>query len=192
MKSISEAYISKLQKDNITSDLGILQIKYALAVLKSELIKTIILCIIFALIGQLKSFLIVMLLILPIRCTTGGIHFNGNISCFLFSLGYFLISVCLLPLLNLDIIVYYLILAISILIIIICPLAPSAKRPIISKKKYLQNKYFSIIYLLIFTIVILTLLKNQYIIAICIWALFLHAIELLFLKLHKKGESKNV
>ncbi|MHC1724035.1 MAG: accessory gene regulator ArgB-like protein [Aminipila sp.] len=188
MKSISEAYILKLQENNITDELGIIKIRYALAVLKNELLKTLILICIFALMGQLEPFLVVMLLIMPIRVSTGGIHFNKNIPCFLFSLGYFISAIYVLPALQFKILTYYVILALSIFIICICPLAPSEKRPIISRKKYLQNKYFSLIYLIIFTL-ILVLIKDHLIIAMSIWALFLHAIELLFLKLHKRKDD---
>nr|WP_315023128.1 accessory gene regulator B family protein [uncultured Aminipila sp.] len=189
MKSISEAYILKLQENNITDELGIIKIRYALAVLKNELLKTLILICIFAVIGQLKSFLVVMLLILPIRVSTGGIHFKKNIPCFLFSLGYFISAICVLPALQFEIISYYFILALSIFIICICPLAPSEQRPIISRKKYLQNKYFSLLYLVIFTLILLVFIKSQGIITMSIWALFLHAIELLFLKLHKRKDD---
>ncbi|WP_312354705.1 accessory gene regulator ArgB-like protein [Aminipila sp.] len=188
MKSISEAYILKLQENNITNELGIIKIRYALAVLKGELIKTVLLMGIFAWLGQLKPFLVVLLLMLPIRITTGGIHFKTNIPCFLFSLGYFLAAVCALPLLQLKILYYYAILAVSVLITCICPLAPSERRPIKSRKKYLQNKYFSLVYLGIFTLILLVFIKDQEIVAMNIWALFLHSIELLFVRLHtKKG-----
>lgn len=186
MKSISEAYISKLQESNVTDELGIIKIRYALAVLRNELFKTILLICIFALIGQLHTFLIVMLLILPIRLSTGGIHFKKNIPCFLFSLGYFWLAVCVLPLLPIKMLIYYVILAFSILTICLCPLAPSAQRPIKSRKKYLQNKYFSFIYLVIFTLILLFFIKDWVIIVPNIWALFFHAIELLFVKLHKE------
>lgn len=189
MKSISEAYILKLQDNNITDDLGIIKIRYALAVLKNELIKTFLLICIFYAIEQLKPFMIVMLLILPIRVTTGGIHFNKNIPCFLFSLGYFISAICVLPALQFKMLTYYIILALSIFIICICPLAPSEQRPIISRKKYLQNKYFSLIYLAIFTLILMVFIKSHTIIIMNIWALFLHAIELLFLKLHKRKDD---
>jgi len=189
MKSISEAYILKLQENNITDELGIIKIRYALAVLKNELIKTFILIGIFALIGQLEPFLAVMLLILPIRVSTGGIHFKKNIPCFLFSLGYFISAICILPALQFGELTYSILLALSILIICICPLAPSEQRPIKIRKKYLQNKYFSLLYLVIFTLVLLFFIKSQGIIAMSIWALFLHAIELLFLKLHKRKDD---
>lgn len=180
MKSISEAYILKLQDNNITDDLGIIKIRYALAVLKNELLKTLILICIFALMGQLESFLVIMLLILPIRLSTGGIHFKKSIPCFLFSLGYFISAICILPALQFKMLTYYIILGLSIFTTCICPLAPSEQRPIISRKKYLQNKYFSLIYLAIFTLVLLVFIKNHTIIIMSTWALFLHSIELLF------------
>lgn len=189
MKSISEAYILKLQENNITDELEIIKIRYALAVLKNELIKTFLLICIFFAVGQLNPFLVVMLLILPIRLSTGGVHFKKNIPCFLFSLGYFISAVCILPALQFKMLIYYIVLALSILIICICPLAPSAQRPITSRKKYLQNKYFSLIYLIIFTLILLFLIGDQGVITMSIWALFLHAIELLFLKLHKRKDD---
>ncbi len=189
MKSISEAYILKLQENKITDELGIIKIRYALAVLKSELLKTTILICIFALIDQLEPFLAVMLLILPIRLSTGGVHFQKNIPCFLFSLGYFISAICVLPALQFEKLTYSILLVVSIFIICICPLAPSEQRPIISRKKYLQNKYFSLLYLVIFTLILLVFIKSQEIIIMNIWALFLHAIELLFLKLHKRKDD---
>lgn len=189
MKNISESYISKLEEHNITNELGIIKVRYALTIIKSELIKTLLLICIFTLLGHLKAFLLVMLLILPIRTSTGGIHFKGNISCFLFSLGYFLFAICIMPSLQLKMPILYFVLGISILITCICPLAPSSQRPIISKKKYLLNKYFSIVYLVIFTLILLVFIKDQAIVTMSIWALFLHSIEVLFIKLHKKRKG---
>lgn len=192
MRSISEAYILKLQENDIANGLDIVKIRYAIAVLKSELIKTILLIGIFAAIGQLKAFMIVMLLILPIRLSTGGIHFQRNVPCFLFSLGYFFLVVCMLPLLKLELSVLYVILSIGVLTTALCPLAPSKKRPIISQKKYLQNKYFSIVYLIVFSLIVLIFIHNQTITSMCIGALFLHGIELLFLKLYKRKDDQHV
>ncbi|MFV0518074.1 MAG: accessory gene regulator B family protein [Aminipila sp.] len=191
MKSISEAYILKLQEQKVTDELGIIKVTYALAVIKNELIKTLLLLLIFALLGQAKTFLIVMLLILPIRISTGGVHFQKSIPCFLFSLTYFFLSIFVFPLLKLQQLSCYCLLAISSIIICICPLAPSEARPILSRKKYLQNKYFSIIYLCIFNVIVLVVLKDNLIITISCWALFLHSVELLFLKLHKQLKKEN-
>lgn len=192
MRSISETYISKLQENNIANGLDIVKIRYAIAVLKSELIKTILLIGIFASIGQLEPFMIVMLLILPIRLSTGGVHFQRNVPCFLFSLGYFLLVVCILPLVKMDLNFLYCLLGLGVLVTAICPLAPSKKRPIVSRKKYLQNKYFSLIYLVAFSFIVLILLKDQELMSVCIGALFIHGMELLFLKLYKGKDDEHV
>ncbi|QIB68484.1 accessory gene regulator B family protein [Aminipila butyrica] len=189
MKSISEAYIARLQESNTIDELGIMKIRYALAVLRNELVKTLLLTGIFALSGQLGPFLLVMFLILPIRLSTGGIHFKDNISCFVFSLGYFLAAICLLPLLALPIQVYWILLGCGILVSGLCPLAPSERRPIKSRKKYLQNKYFSLVYLFFFAVLLLVVIRDEVLVAMNVWALILHSVEMLFLKWYKRKEG---
>lgn len=191
MKNISEAYIAKLQESNITDELGIVKIRYALAVLRNELVKTLLLVGIFACFGQVKAFLLVMFLISPIRLSTGGIHFKDNISCFAFSLGYFLAAICLLPMLALPVQAYWLLLGVSILVTGLCPLAPSERRPIKSRKKYLQNKYFSLAYLIFFTIFLLVVIRDELLVSMNIWALVLHATEMLFLKWYNRKDDFN-
>lgn len=182
MSRITDRYVDKLIQGNIVDDIGVLKIRYAMSAFKSEAIKTVILIVIFYFLELLVPFLFTMILITPIRISTGGLHFNSNLSCFLISLAYFLLSVMVLPLLLFNTITYHLILGISAALIMILPLAPSHKRPIISVDKYLLNKYLSISFTLIYTFLLVFILDNQYIIKCGIWALALQAIQLLILK----------
>lgn len=189
LNRLIELYLKQLEKENITDHIGIMKIRYVLIALMSEFVKTIILFMVFLFLGQGVLFLITLLLILPIRMTTGGIHFNGHLSCFISSLIYFILVITLLPMLPLKDFIYQLILIFSTILIMVFPLAPSAKRPIISKKKYLKNKMISITYLSIYVIIFLFFIKNQSLIKTATWALFLQAIELNIIVLFRKKEK---
>jgi len=185
MDSLTDRFINRLIQVTSVDDLSIIKIRYAIAALKSEVIKTIILIVIFYMLDLLVPFLFTMLLIIPIRIFSGGLHIDNNLYCFLTSLCFFLLSVMILPQIQLQNIVFNLILIISASFIMILPLAPSSKRPIISSDKYLLNKYLSISFTLVYVFLILFLLDNQYLIKCGIWALSLQSLQLFILTLKR-------
>jgi accessory gene regulator B len=185
MHSISDKFAEKVIENNNMNELDSLKIRYAIASLKSELTKTILFIIIFYLLGSLNAFLFTMLLIVPVRVFTGGLHFKTDIGCFLSSLSFFLLSVLILPQVPLSAITYQVILLISAVCIWLCPLAPSSKRPIKKADRYLFNKYLSVLYSVGYVIIFLFVLYDQYLIRCGIWAFCLQALQLLLLGMNQ-------
>ena len=178
MIALKEKFLNNLIQRNLVDDIDILKIRYTISSLKSEMIKTIFLISIFFLMGLTVPFLFTMIYIIPIRIFSGGFHFNNNIRCFLTSLVYFLLCVLFLPQVLHQSFVYRFLLFISAVLIIVLPIMPSDKRPIIRIDKYLLNKYVSMAFVLIYIFLFQFVLDNQYFISCGIWALFLHAIQL--------------
>ena len=185
MHSISDRFAKKIIESNNLNTIDSLRICYALTALKSELTKTILFIIIFYLLGFLDAFLFTMLLIVPVRIFTGGLHFKTDIGCFLSSLSFFLLSVMFLPQMPLSPFTYQVILLISAVCIWLCPLAPSSKRPIKKADRYLFNKYLSVLYSVGYVIIFLFVLHDRYLIRCGIWAFCLQALQLLLLGMNQ-------
>lgn len=186
MENLTDRLIKKLEKKNLIDDaLGPLKIRYALSAIKNETVKLALLIVIFYRIGLLTPLFFTMILIVPIRVTTGGLHFQSNTGCFLASLSFFLLAIIGLPQLAIQRALCTLILLASVALIFIFPLAPSVKRPIISQKKYHLNKYLSVSFTLIVMTYLLFVVDNQHFYQCGIWALCLQAIQLAYLAVIK-------
>ncbi|MBR0596633.1 accessory gene regulator ArgB-like protein [Sinanaerobacter chloroacetimidivorans] len=185
MNNIVDQYVAKLVEENVVDDIGVLKIRYAISALASEIVKTMVMVVVFYMLDLLAPFLFTMAIIIPVRIASGGLHFSSNIGCFLASLTFFILSVLLLPQIQLTTITYHFILLLSAAVIWVAPLVPSKQRPIISREKYLFNKYLSIIFSSVYVILLLFILDNQYFVICGIWALFLQASQLFFLNIVK-------
>lgn len=181
MNSIVDRFVEKVTEVMVLDDIDIIKLRYAISAVVNEVAKFMVIVILFYLLGLLTPLLFTVLVIIPIRITTGGLHFNNNISCFLASLLFFILSIIVLPHLTLHWNIYQAILMISAIVILILPLAPSEKRPIISKKKYLFNKYLSFAFTILFAIILLFAVQDQYLVRCGIWAFALQAMQLIML-----------
>lgn len=186
MNSIVDRFVEKITEVKVVDDIDILKIRYAISALVNEVAKFIVIIILFYMLDMLTPFLFTLLIIVPIRITTGGLHFNSNTHCLLASLTFFLLTVVLLPKIILARAIYSVILLISAGLILVLPLAPSEKRPIISKNKYLWNKYLSMLFTTLSVLVILFVLDDQYLVRCGVWAFALQAIQLVLLFLKRR------
>ena len=174
----------------VTDKIKILKMKYGLEILKNELIKFSILFVVFAAGGFLYEFVFALLILLPMRFFSGGLHMTSNIHCFLLTLSFFMLGIVILPLIKLELGLAIAILSLSsILIIAIGPIA-SQKRPISTKERYAFLKRNSILAIVIECIalvfVLLFLPYNYFIIGV--WIFCLQAFQLVISKiiLHRK------
>ena len=181
MNSIVDRFVEKVTEVMVLDDIGIIKIRYAISAVVNEFVKFFVIVILFYMLDMLTPLLFTTLIIIPVRVTTGGLHFNNNIRCFMASLSFFILAVILLPQLEFNRSVYQAILIASGFFILIMPLAPSEKRPIISKKKYLLNRYFSFAFTLTFIGVLLFAIHDQYLVRCGIWAFALQAMQLIIL-----------
>ena len=91
-----------MEKNLTDEELFEIKRKYGLEVFKNEFIKLVILTALFLALDQLVPFLFAVAVLLPVRIFSGGLHMSGNISCFIFSLCFFMVSIELFPMLDLN------------------------------------------------------------------------------------------
>lgn len=119
--------------------------KYSIRCIFSEISKFLLLLSIFILIHAVKKFFISLLILLPIRWNSGGIHFKSYTACLMASLVFFIFSTTLLPSVSISM-PFTLITALFILITqLLCAPIPSNQRPQISmqlKQKYKIRSFF--------------------------------------------------
>jgi accessory gene regulator B len=150
---------------NINNSDKLDQIKYGLEGIYLTITKMIILTIISIFLGIFKEFILIILLFNCIRFFAFGLHLNNSINC-LFASGLLIIgSTLCAKYLTIPFEIKVLILIISFLLIFIYAPADTKKRPIISKKKRRRLKTFSILVVIIYSIVILNV--NNAVISNC-------------------------
>lgn len=177
-----------LSQENI-SDIEALKINYALQVLRNEGIKTLLLTLFFAIIGQLPAFLLCMGILCTVRVFSGGIHMHSNIGCFLTSLIYLCLEILVLPTLGFPDNWYKLGLPVSILFICLLSPIPSYKRPIKSQKKYIYCKTLSIIFSITWGVILVNLNNYPNLINCGMWVLMIQATELVCQKINQFSTS---
>lgn len=117
------------------------RMKYGMETVLNELGKTVILLIVFTALNRLNYFLFSLLILMTIRGFSGGLHFQTNLSCLLFSLIFFIAAVFsdIYPFFDPPGRCYTAILASAAVIGALSPL-PSANRPIRSRERYRRLK----------------------------------------------------
>ncbi|MBQ5559511.1 MAG: accessory gene regulator B family protein [Lachnospiraceae bacterium] len=176
--SISEKYIRLAEQYENYSYEQCERIKYALKVMLNEGEKVLLLCIIFAMLGECKAFLFSLCIVLSIRVTMGGMHRHTFWGCFFFSFGFFL-SVIITSryfLLSKGILVGLYIVYIAY-ILLRAPI-PSQVRPIASLTRRKKLKGYSILVISIWISACLFVLKGQWE-KYLEWTLLLQMIEIL-------------
>lgn len=155
--------------------------RYGIYALYSELAKVVMLMLFFGFIGKLNEFLFALVVLMLIRPYSGGLHFNSFMGCFIFTFGFFILNIAILPSLSYinNPSIYIAFLPISSLIIFLCSPMPSIHRPISNEKikkkyKYMATSFTVAIYLTLLLIDISPILK-----AIGLWTIILQAIQLL-------------
>lgn len=151
--------------------------------LASEISKIIIIAIIFH--HQLDLFLFALVILLILRCSTGGIHFYTYTKCLAGSILYFWLAMILLPQLPLS---HTLKILFSVLCALICygvgPV-PSRYRPPYTNKFIKQCKSIITTFLLLYTFILYIMPESQYII-VGFWIIILHSLQLLAAKYGRK------
>lgn len=185
---------TNMEKNLTEEELFEIKRKYGLEVLKNESIKLIILTGLFLALDQLVPFLFAVAVLLPVRIFSGGLHMGGNISCFAFSLCFFIVSVELFPMFGLNLISATAFIVCSF--ICICMFSPTdnPKKPILSDRIRKQFKIKAIILTLVVIAVIYFFYLKGYM-TLCstaVGVLTMQAAQLLTANLiPKKGGIKN-
>lgn len=181
MSRLVDQYIARVEKEMPLSEIDVVKIRYVIAALTGDLTKMLIIGTAFTLLDMLIPFFFTVACIIPVRLASGGLHFNTYTKCLLASFTYFILCVLILPLLPMAAIVNQLLLLVSVAVIWVAPLAPSRKRPIISKKKYFFNKWLSVILSSLSAIVLLFFISDDHLVSCGVWAFVLQALQLFFM-----------
>lgn len=188
---MSEHFISSLLAQQIIKEPDIVKLQYGIAVIKSEAVKTALLIVIFNALGLLIPFLFLLSLSMPLRMSTGGIHISSSEGCFILSLALYLAQMTVLLWVPLDDRQYTAMLIISIITILLMSPAPSPKRPIKTKKRYITNRSISCILCIFWGFMIQYFIVDSQLVHCGIWALSLQAIEVTFVSVINKWKRRN-
>lgn len=189
----AERFLEQIQSSYQFTDLEMKRLKYTLKAVSSELVKTLLLSILFFNLGHLPEFLIGVLVLITIRCNSGGLHMEHFITCFLFTLAFMLLSVIVLPsYVPVPYAVKPVILALCILITFLAAPVAAKKRPPAApetKRRY-RNRATGLLFLYS---VIIIILKTTPIADICFWIIVLQTLQLLCaVAAQKGGENEEI
>lgn len=164
------------------SDFQIAQLNYTWKMFASEFSKLIIMGIIFRHILGIYIFAVVVMLLL--RFSTGGLHCNSYISCFLVSLTYMFLSLIVLPIIPINKLLHMILLFACILSnYYIGPVTSKFRRP---PSETMVKRVRGQAFVIIFFYLTLTYItpENPYITA-GFWVIILHTTQLIAAKLLK-------
>lgn len=167
------------------SNYQIAQLVFLLKTLSSELSKMLIMAILFQ--NHILLYIFALIIMLCLRCTTGGLHFYTYLSCLVASTIYLWLAVVLLPNFILSKTLRLASLFFSLLICYYYSPVPSKYRP--EYPQSLITRCHSIVcsFIFIYTLILYILPENQYL-TVGFWVVILHSLQLLVAKIQKKGE----
>ena len=160
----------------------------------SELIKIILLFIIFSILGNIKLFIFSLIVLTTTRSLVGGFHAKGFWGCFSLSLFFFL-TTYFVTINFADIIYMYripILIVCQLIFIIKAPVA-SEKKPIYTKERYRTLKLSAIVITLCWTMVLIFAISDIYLSSIGTITIVLQTIQLVVRKNHLlfKGGQTN-
>lgn len=180
------ALYQKIQTTYDFTDFEMQKINYTISVFKCEFSKIIILGAAFAFLGIFREFMVLMLMLIPVRRYSGGVHFRHYSSCFIFTALFFA-----LPVLLRHIVLSYplqlAILGISIAVTYIVGPVTAPNRPPLEYKMYQKFRLISTGLVLAWSIIIAFAGVFPYQ-NICFWMITLQTIQLICAKPARKGD----
>lgn len=172
-----------LKKKYQLSNYQIAQLTFLFKTLFSEFSKILIMGIIFYKNFPLYIFALIIMLIL--RCSTGGIHFYTYTNCFIASLAFLILAVIVFPKISLP-------LYIQIFLLIICILICHSIGPIPSKYRPAYTDHFeqkckvTISIFIFFYVLFLYIIPNSKYSITGFWIIILHSLQLILAKYIRK------
>ncbi len=175
-----------LQDEFQFSSLDAGRIIYAIKAIFSELSKLLIALLVALPLGYADEVLIATIVLLSIRCNSGGLHFSHYISCFLFTSAFYVMAIALsrYPLSN-----GYLALGLllSLGIFLITGPITSVMRPRLTAAEVKKFSHRVIILLLVYSSLLILLETLPYR-ELIYWVMVLQIFQLLCAKIARKGE----
>ena len=185
----TEPFLDRIQVSYHFTDLEMKRLKYTLKAVSSELVKTLLLALLFYQLGYFKEFFVGIIFLVTIRCNCGGLHMEHFTTCLLFTLVFMSLAVIILPTyvsISYVLKIFALVVCIAVTFII-GPIA-SKKRPPAPPEMLRRFRNITIGLLVMDSIIILLLKTNPYA-DICFWIIVLQTIQLVGAKLAQKGEN---
>ena len=131
MHSLIDIFAYKVYKEKLLSHGDIRKMKYAMTVIWYELLKFILLLVLFFILNKADVFLFSLCLLVPIRIFSGGLHFKNTSVCFIVSLSFFTLAILVIQyLISMTITLAIILTIVSTLIIYSYSPIPSKFRPI--------------------------------------------------------------
>lgn len=183
---MEEKFKTYLQNEFQFSSLEAGRIIYAIKAIFSELSKLLITLLVALPFGYADEVLVATIVLLSIRCNSGGLHFSHYISCFLFTSAFYIIAIALAryPLPNIYLIFGLLI---SFGIFLFTGPITSVMRPRLTEDEVKKYSHRVIILLLVYS-ALLILLETLPYRELIYWVIVLQIIQLLCAKFARKGE----
>lgn len=179
---------------NIVSDISASEkarLNYFFSCIIYEGSKIILFLLFFALTKHIKGFLYSILILLPLRVISGGLHFKHYLSCLTFSFGYFYLVIVPLsdsmPAYNVTLV------TLCIGILINCYIGPvtSDSRPVLSAEDIKRGK-LHIFIATIYDTLLTMLFYDTELAPVGFWTIMLHSVQLIIARLRKKRGEKCV
>lgn len=151
--------------------------------------KIILFLVFFAITQRLKGFLYSMIILLPLRIISGGLHFKHYLSCLAFSFGYFyLVNVPLMDIMP-DFEMALLILLVCIVINFQIGPVVSDFRPALTYEQIKRGR-FHILIATVYDTILTALFYETPLAPIGFWTIVLHSVQLIIAKIRKgRGEK---
>jgi len=183
---VEKKFKAYLQDEFQFSSLDAGRIIYAIKAIFSELSKLLIALLVALPLGYADEVLIATIVLLSIRCNSGGLHFSHYISCFLFTSAFYVMAIALsrYPLSN-----GYLALGLllSLGIFLITGPITSVMRPRLTAAEVKKYSHRVIILLLVYSSLLILLETLPYR-ELIYWVIVLQIFQLLCAKFARKGE----
>ena len=170
------------EKHNL-SNYQIAQLEFLGKTLLSEISKTLIMGIIFH--KHLPTYFFALLIMLVLRCSTGGIHFYTYVGCLTTSIIFLWAGIILLPNIAVPLIVKLILLLLCIISCYYIGPVPSKYRPPYSRKFIQKCKLVISAFIFLYTIVLYVVPESPYI-NVGFWIIILHSLQLLVAKYTRK------
>ncbi|MGE5632233.1 MAG: accessory gene regulator ArgB-like protein [Caulobacteraceae bacterium] len=172
-------FVYKVYRMKILSHTSLREMRYGMEVLLNELAKVLILLALFEILDKLSYFLFSLLILVTIRCSSGGLHFHEKSSCLLFSTAFFFAAAYAQNYLPIGLLHYrYLLITLSIALIWAFSPVASANRPIKNRRKQLILKYTAVISTIFWSCILLFQIQNAGFMSCGITTITLQAFQL--------------
>lgn len=158
------------------SNYQIAQLNFFFKTMLSELSKALIICILFY--DKLSLFIWCLIIFHLMRSCTGGLHFKGYFSCLIASAIIFILSIRVLPIINIPKILISILLLLFILISYYIGPITSEIHLELSKHSILFSKIRLTFYIFIYIIIMFIIPSNSYLLS-GFWVIVINTIQLI-------------